>query len=101
MKPEQLYENLKDLSEKLKIPVSEENFKKSVIRVKSGFCRVRGKPMYVIDKHLKVREKIILLSSFLCTQQHEDVYIVPAVRELLKKATDRLSKQQEGSGTSE
>ena len=92
MKPDQLYDNLKDLAEKLDITVSEKNFRKSGIRVKSGFCKIKGKQMFIVDKHLKIRDKIEVLASFLAFQPHENLYVVPAVREILQKSTGHRSR---------
>ena len=83
MKPEELYENLKQLAERLEITVSEENLKRSGIKVKSGFCKVRGNKLFIIDKRLKTHKKVDILAEFLGSLPHEEIYIVPAVRDLL------------------
>ena len=83
MKPEMLYDNLKQLAERLGITVSEENLKRSGIKVKSGFCKVRGNKLFIIDKKLKPHKKVDILAEFLSSMPHEEIYIVPAVRELL------------------
>jgi hypothetical protein len=83
MKPEQIYCHLKDLSEKLGVMVSEENFKKAVVRTKSGYCVIKNEKRFIVDKHLKLNEKVALLASFLGDQSHENLYVVPAVREVL------------------
>ena len=83
MKPEELYENLKQLAERLEIKVSEENLKRSGIKVKSGFCTVRGNKLFIIDKRLKAHKKVDVLAEFLSSMPHEEIYIVPAVRDLL------------------
>ena len=83
MKPEELYENLKQLAERLEITVSEQNLKSSGIKVKSGFCMVRGNKLFIIDKRLKTHKKVDVLAEFLSSMPHEEIYIVPAVRDLL------------------
>jgi hypothetical protein len=83
MKPEELYENLKQLAERLEITVSEENLKRSGIKVRSGFCTVRGNKLFIIDKRLKAHKKVDILAEFLSSMPHEEIYIVPAVRDLL------------------
>jgi hypothetical protein len=83
MKPEELYENMKQLAERLEITVSEENLKISGIKVKSGFCMVRGNKLFIIDKRLKTHKKVDVLAEFLSSMPHEEIYIVPAVRDLL------------------
>ena len=85
MKPEELYENLKQLAQNLEITVSEENLKRSGVKIKSGFCKVKGNNLFVLDKRLKIQQKVECLSEFLHTMPHEDIYVVPAVRDLLNR----------------
>jgi len=85
MKPEQIYQELKDLAEKLQIHVSEENLKTAGITVKSGLCKVKGKTMIILDKHKSTHKKIRILAFHLAEFPCENVFIVPAVRELLEK----------------
>ncbi len=83
MKPEQLYQELKDLAEKLDIAVSEQNLRKTGIKVKSGFCKVKGKDLFIMDKHKSIRKKIEILAECLSKMPHENIYVIPAVRKLL------------------
>ena len=85
MKPEQLYQELKDLAEKLAVTVSEQNLRIAGIKVKSGLCKVKGKDLFVMDKHKSVHKKIKVLAAQLAAMSHEDVYVIPAVREMLNK----------------
>ena len=83
MKPEQLYQSLKELAEKLRVTVSEKNFRNTGIKVKSGLCKVKGEKRFIMDKHIPVYTKNKILASCLSKMPHEDIYIVPAVREML------------------
>jgi hypothetical protein len=85
MKPEQLYQELTDLAEKLDITVSEQNLRKTGIRVNSGLCKVKGNYLFIIDKHKSIHKKIKILASQLASMPHENIFIIPAVRELLDK----------------
>ena len=85
MKPEQIYQDLKDLAERLGITVAEENFRRTAVKAKSGLCRVKGKDIFIIDKQKSFQDKIDLLSFCLSEMPHEDVFVVPAVRELLNR----------------
>ena len=85
MKPEQIYQELKELAEKLNIHVSEENFRQTRIKAQSGLCQVKGQKRFIMDKHKSIHEKIELLVDCLSKMPHEEMYIVPAVRELLRK----------------
>lgn len=85
MNPEQLYQDLKELAEKLGISVLEHNFRKTGIKVKSGLCKVKGKKLFILDKHSTINEKNENLLSCISQMSHEDIYIVPYLREMLKK----------------
>ena len=85
MKPEQIYQELKDLTEKLGISVSEQNLRKSGISVKSGLCKLKGKQIFIIDKEKSIYKKNAILTSLLQELPHENIYVVPAVRELISK----------------
>ena len=85
MKPEQIYQELKDLAEKLGIAVSEQNLRKTGISVKSGLCKVKGKQIFVMDKHKSIYKKNVILTLLLKELPHENIYVVPAVRDLISK----------------
>ena len=85
MNSEQIYQALCELAEKLDIEVSEQNFRASGISVDSGLCRVKGKTFFMMDKHKPVKRKVKLLAAELARHPHEDVYVVPQIRELLAK----------------
>jgi hypothetical protein len=85
MLPAQLYHELKELAEKLGINVLEHNFRSTGVKVKSGYCKVKGKKLIILDKHKSLDDKIEVILSCLRATPHEDIYIVPYLRELLNK----------------
>ncbi|MBW2193105.1 MAG: hypothetical protein JRF27_04875 [Deltaproteobacteria bacterium] len=85
MKPEQIYQDLKDLAEKLGINVTEHNFRKTGTKAKSGLCKVKDRHMFVMNKHETIDRKIELLASCLSKMPHEDIFVIPAVRDLITK----------------
>ena len=85
MKPDQIYFELIELAEKFKISVSEQNLQKTIANAKSGFCIVKNQKRFIIDKSLTLHKKIDVLAAFLSTLPHENVYIMPALREVLYK----------------
>ena len=87
MKPDQVYQELIDLAERMQITVSEQNLRATGIKVKSGLCSVKGQNLFIMDKHKSIHKKISILSTQLAAMPHEDLYIVPAIRELLDKYT--------------
>ncbi|MDX9785876.1 MAG: hypothetical protein RBT11_03820 [Desulfobacterales bacterium] len=83
MNPEQLFQQLKDLAEKLDIKISEQNFKATGIHVKSGFCKVNGQQRFIIDKHLPISKKNQVLAAFLGQLPIDTIFVVPKVREYI------------------
>ncbi len=102
MKSETIFEGLKDLAQKMGITVSEQNFRRLGVRAKSGFCIVKGKSMFFVDKKSAISEKIEALSSYLATLPTDHIYIVPAIRQRLQSVQkgvqgDELILQPEDS----
>lgn len=85
MKPQQVYEELKNLAEKLGIEVKEQNFRTTGIKIKSGLCLVRGKHLFVMNKHNHIQKKVTLLADCLKHFEHDQEYVVPVIREMLSK----------------
>ena len=85
MNADRLYQELKDLSERLGIEVSEQNFRATGIKARSGYCVVKGTPMFLIDKNKRLQQRIQVLSEFLGSRISEDLFMIPAVREHLEK----------------
>ena len=85
MKADRLYQELKDLAEKLSIEVTEQNFRATGVTAVSGLCKVKGKSLFLIDKHKSLHKKIQILSEFLGQMPCGEIYMLPAVREHLSK----------------
>ena len=85
MKPEQTYQDLKEVAEKLGVGVSEQNLRSTGINVKSGLCKVKGKNIIIIDKKLPLEDKNEVLASCLSKLPYEDIFMVPALRDFLDK----------------
>lgn len=85
MNAEQTYQELKDLAEKLGITVSEQSFRNTGIKVASGLCKVKGQNLMIIDKHKSIQKRIQIMASHLARIPHENVFMVPAIRELLER----------------
>ena len=92
MKSDQLYQELKELAEKLNITVSEQNLRKTGIIVKSGLCKVKAKYVFVMDKNKSVHDKIKVLASCLSKIPNDDIYVVPILREILNEYKDQRSE---------
>ena len=95
MNADRLYQELKDLSERLGIEVSEQNFRATGIKARSGYCVVKGKPLYLIDKNKRLQRRIQIISEFLAAKVTEDVFLVPAIREHLAKYNPKKPREDQ------
>ena len=59
-----------------------------------GLCRVKGKYMLIIHSRLTVKEKIGVLIKNLKGFEMDDVYVIPAIRELLDKSVKKIEGQE-------
>lgn len=84
-----MYQQLKDVAEKFDICISEDNFRKVGIHVQSGYCKIKGKKHFIMNKHSKIHEKVETLATFLSEQPHEELYLIPAVREVLNRSVKK------------
>jgi hypothetical protein len=85
MKPDQIYQDLKELAEKLDVTVSEQNLRSTGIKVKSGICKVKGKTTLIMDNRLSFKDKNEILAACLSKMPHENIFIIPALRDFLNK----------------
>ncbi|MDP3286033.1 MAG: hypothetical protein Q8M56_16505, partial [Desulfobacterales bacterium] len=74
---------MKLIAEKLDITVSEQNFRKTGLNIKSGFCKIKGCNHFYIDKDLPVIRKNEIIAEFLSGLEYDNIYIIPAVRDFL------------------
>ena len=84
MSPEQIYEQLIEVAEKLGVSVSEKNLRQVGIRVQSGLCKIRGESVFIMDKHASIAEKVRLVAGCLAQHPIEEVYLIPALREVIE-----------------
>ena len=84
-----MYQHLKDLAEKTGVNVAEHSFRAAGIPVRSGACTIKGDKYFIMDKNLPVRKKVRLLAEFLSEESHEEIYVLPAIRELFGKISPK------------
>ena len=98
MKTEQLYQHLIELAEKLDITVREQKLKPAAgVKVSSGLCTLRGKRLFIMDKRKSLRTKVETLAACLSRMPLEEIYIIPAVRNILEKQSPNMvSRPVEG-----
>lgn len=95
MKADQIYHEMKLIAEKLNINVSEQNFRKTRVNIKSGLCKIRGVDYFYIDKDLPVSKKNEIIAELLGGFEYDTLFIIPAVRDFL----NIYKKKDTGKGT--
>ena len=86
LKSTQLYQHLKETAEKMDITVSEQNLRATGVNARSGLCTVKGRQLFIMDKHLPVRQKVEVLAECLRQMPLDDIYLVPAIRNYLERS---------------
>jgi hypothetical protein len=71
---------LEALAARLGVVIRAEPFDKGALGGRGGLCRVRGKPVVVMDAALPVPDKIAVLASALSLFDLDSVYVSPVLR---------------------
>jgi len=75
---------LEELADKLGIPIRYEIIKDELTGL-GGLCRVDGKFILIIDSTAIAKEKIEIMTDALRRFDLDDIYVRPALRELLEE----------------
>lgn len=84
MNEEVLLYQLEELAEKLEISVRDENINVEESSSTGGLCRVEGKYVLLLHSKVTVKEKIQVMVKALQQFDLSDIYVKPAIRELLE-----------------
>lgn len=84
MNDEILLNQLEELAEKLGIAVRRENINTEESSGPGGLCRVKGKYILFVHSRLTAKEKIQVMIKALQDFDFSDIYLKPALRELLE-----------------
>jgi len=79
--PALLYKELKELAEQLSLPVREE----ATETMRGGLFTFKGKQQIFINRADSFSDRVDLLVSVLRKRDLGDIFIKPAIRELLEK----------------
>ena len=77
-------EDLKDLARKLSIEILFANLSDPEIPAQSGYCKVRGEKLIVVDKRLSIHHQIEVLLNIFQQFDLDDIYIASWIRERLE-----------------
>jgi hypothetical protein len=86
MESELVYQHLENLAEQVGISIRYDVLCDPEVGATSGLCKVKGRHLYIMDKSAGLSERIRLLSQCLSRMELDGLYVVPAIRILLKEA---------------
>jgi len=93
-----LVEELKRAAEKLGLRVREERLLREVgYRVRSGSCRVGDDEIIFLDRDLPVAAQIDVLVDELAARPMDSIYLSPAARALIERASVRGAQLDGGT----
>lgn len=78
-------EDLKLVAEKLSIKIETGNLADSELSIQSGFCKVKGENLILMDKKLDPKEQVGVILRALENFDLETLYVPSWIREQLEK----------------
>lgn len=84
-KDENLLRQLEELAENLDVKVRYEQLKKEGAFFPGGLCKVKGQDIIIINSKASIEDKIETMSRALRSFDLSQIYVLPAIRELLDK----------------
>lgn len=88
-----LLQSLVDLAEKLSIRVIFRNLKDDEFVIRSGMCSVKGDTLIIIDSRVSLKEKINTLCRELKKFNLDNIFISPAMRDILEGQDESKKKK--------
>lgn len=92
MDPLSRREDLKTAAGKLSIDIVTDSLFDPEIMIQSGYCKVKGKKMIILDKLLSVEEQNEIILQTLKKFDMESVYLPPWIREYIESDNTRENK---------
>jgi hypothetical protein len=89
-----LLNQLEELAGKLGIEIRYGNIPGEESHRMGGLCRVKGQYKLIIHSKLTIKEKIGVIVKNLKGFEMDDVYVIPAIRELLDKSDKRIEGEE-------
>ena len=77
-------EDLKSVAEKLAIEIEIVNLNNQEFQMQSGYCKMNGKDLILLDKNLSLQEQSEILLQTLKNFDLGDIYVASWIRELIE-----------------
>ena len=77
-------EDLKSVAEKLAIEIKIVNLNNQEFQMQSGYCKMNGKDLILLDKNISLEEQSEILLQTLKNFDLEDIYVASWIREFIE-----------------
>ena len=77
-------QDLKSVTEKLAIKIEIVNLNNQEFQMQSGYCKMNGKDLILLDKNISLQEQSEILLQTLKNFDLEDIYVASWIREFIE-----------------
>ena len=77
-------QDLKSVAEKLAIEIEIVNLNNQEFQMQSGYCKMNGKDLILLDKNISLQEQSEILLLTLKNFDLEDIYVASWIREFIE-----------------
>ena len=77
-------QDLKSVAEKLAIEIEIVNLNNQEFQMQSGYCKMNGKDLILLDKNISLQEQSEILLQTLKNFDLEDIYVASWIREFIE-----------------
>ena len=77
-------QDLKSVAEKLAIEIEVVDFNNQEFQIQSGYCKMNGKDLILLDKNISLQEQSEILLQTLKNFDFEDIYVASWIREFIE-----------------
>ena len=77
-------QDLKSVAEKLAIEIEIVNLNNQEFQMQSGYCKMNGKALILLDKNISLQEQSEILLQTLKNFDLEDIYVASWIREFIE-----------------
>jgi len=77
-------EDLKDVAEKLAIEIEIANLNDQEFQIQSGYCKMNGKDLILLDKNISLQEQSEVILQALKNFDLDNIYVASWIREIIE-----------------
>ena len=92
MEPLSRLEDMKEVAARLSIEIVTENLFDQEISIQSGYCKVKGKDMIILDEQLTPEEQAGVIRNTLKLFDLETIYLPSCIRESIESDSSMKTK---------